>query len=94
MLIIGDLWKQMPTAFGHDKKQKKLLANIHDEFGKTTLEHNLPPGDMPNPDRFAEILEPMQIHKFPRVDKKALSSIEEILTNDIPSLMQRFGNPF
>ena len=49
MLIIGDLWKQMPTAFGHDKKQKKLLANIHDEFGKTTLEHNLPPGDMPNP---------------------------------------------
>ena len=93
MLIIGDLWKQMPTAFGHDKKQKKLLANIHDEFGKTTLEHNLP-GDMPNPDRFAAILEPMQIHKFPRVDKKALSSIEEVLTNDIPSLMQRFGNPF
>ena len=49
---------------------------------------------MPNPDRFAAILEPMQIHKFPRVDKKALSSIEEVLTNDIPSLMQRFGNPF
>ena len=30
MMIIGDLWKQMPTAFGHEKKQKKLLANIHE----------------------------------------------------------------
>ena len=94
MMIIGDLWKQMPTAFGHEKKQKKLLANIHDEFRKTTMENNLPPGDLPNPERFAAILEPMQLHKFPRVDKKALSSIEEVLTQDIPSLMQRFGNPF
>ena len=42
----------MPTALD-TTKQKKLLANIHDEFGKTTLEHNLPPGDMPNPDRLA-----------------------------------------
>ena len=94
MMIIGDLWKQMPTAFGHEKKQKKLLANIHDEFRKTTMENNLPLGDLPNPERFAAILEPMQLHKFPRVDKKALSSIEEVLTQDIPSLMQRFGNPF
>ena len=94
MMIIGDLWKQMPTAFGHEKKQKKLLANIHDEFRKTTMENNLPPGDLPNPERCAAILEPMQLHKFPRVDKKALSSIEEVLTQDIPSLMQRFGNPF
>jgi hypothetical protein len=54
----------------------------------------LPPGDLPNPERFAAILEPMQLHKLPRVDKKALSSIEEVLTQDIPSLMQRFGNPF
>lgn len=94
MMIIGDLWKQMPTAFGHEKKQKKLLANIHDEFRKTTMENNLPLGDLPNPERFAAILEPMQLHKFPRVDKKAFSSIEEVLSQDIPSLMQRFGNPF
>jgi hypothetical protein len=58
------------------------------------MENNLPPGDLPNPERFAAILGPMQLHKFPRVDKKALSSIEEVLTQDIPSLMQRFGNPF
>jgi len=94
MMIIGDLWKQMPTAFGHDKKQKKLLANMEEEFRKTMMENNLPPGDLPNPERFAAILEPMQLHKFPRVDKKALASIEEVLTQDIPALMQRFGNPF
>ena len=94
MMIIGDLWKQMPAAFGHDKKQKKLLANMEEEFRKTMMENNLPPGDLPNPQRFAAILEPMQLHKFPRVDKKALASIEEVLTQDIPALMQRFGNPF
>ena len=94
MLIMSDLWKQMPTAFGHEKKQKKLLANIHDEFRKTMLENNLPPGDLPNPERFANILEAMQIHKFPKVDKRALQTIDEVLQQDIPSLMSRFGNPF
>ena len=94
MMLIGDLWKQMPSAFGHEKKQKKLLANIEDEFRKTIQENNLPPGDLPNPQRFAVILETMPIQKFPKVDKKVLQSIQNILSNDIPLLMQRFGNPF
>jgi|UniRef100_A0A7S0X8V2 EH domain-containing protein 1 len=92
--IIAHLRKQMPVMTGHAEKQKKLLANIEAEFEKCVHEHQLPRGDLPNPKRFREIVSGMQIWKFPKVDKKAMKVLEEVLTVDLPAVLKLFDNPF
>jgi EH domain-containing protein 1 len=51
-------------------------------------------GDLPNPKRFRDIMKDMEIWKFPKIDKKAMKALEEVLTVDIPAVMKKFDNPF
>ena len=92
--IMAHLRKQMPVMTGFAEKQKKLLDNIEGEFEKCVHEYTLPRGDLPNPRRFREIVSGMQIWKFPKVDKKQLKALEEVLTVDLPAVMKQFDNPF
>lgn len=92
--IISHLRKQMPVMTGFAEKQKKLLDNIEAEFEKCVHEFQLPRGDLPNPRRFRDILSGMQIWKFPKVDKKAIKALEDVLTVDLPAVMKHFDNPF
>ena len=36
----------------------------------------------------------MQIWKWPKLDKKQLQKLEEVLTVDVPEVMKSFDNPF
>ena len=92
--ICAHLRAQMPAMMGHESKQKKLLANIEGEFTKCHHEHQIPRGDLPNPRRFREIMEGMQLWKWTKVDKKQMKALEEVLTVDIPEVMRQFDNPF
>ena len=49
---------------------------------------------MPHPRRFREIMQGMQIWKWPKLDKKQLQKLEEVLTVDVPEVMKSFDNPF
>lgn len=51
-------------------------------------------GDFPDMDRFRERLRGWDLDKLPKLDTKALRSVEKTLTVRIPSLMQRFENPY
>ena len=75
--ICAHLRAQMPAMMGHESKQKKLLANIEGEFTKCHHEHQIPRGDLPNPRRFREIMEGMQLWKWTKVDKKQMKALEE-----------------
>lgn len=53
---IGHLRNKLPTMFGKDKAQKKLLEELPQNFHAVMREHHLPIGDFPDPARFADIL--------------------------------------
>jgi EH domain-containing protein 1 len=58
------------------------------------LEHHLPVGDFPNVHKFRETLRAYDLSKFPKLEKKHLEKIKEVLNEDIPGLLRQFDNPF
>ena len=92
--IIAHLRKQMPVLTGHADKQKRLLDDVEIQFQQCIHEHNIPRGDMPNPKRFREIMKGIQVWKLPKIDKKQMQALEEVLSVDLPRVMREFDNPF
>jgi EH domain-containing protein 1 len=92
--IVTHLRKQMPLMTGHADKQRRLMENLETEFQACVHEHHIPRGDMPNPRRFRDIMKGIQIWKLPKVDKKQMQTLEEVLTLDLPRVMREFDNPF
>jgi EH domain-containing protein 1 len=84
----------MPLMTGHADKQRRLMENLETEFQACVHEHHIPRGDMPNPRRFRDIMKGIQIWKLPKVDKKQMQTLEEVLTLDLPRVMREFDNPF
>jgi len=92
-LIMGHLRKQMPY-FGQKKAQQRLLDRLQEEFVAVQREHHLHPGDFPDVKRYREILSAFDLSKFPKLEKGALASIDQVLSEDVPRLMSKCGNPF
>ena len=70
MCIIGHLKKEMPSMFGKDKVQAKLLGNLEDHFLKVHRTHQLPVGDFPDVTKFRKTMEGHELTKFPKFDQK------------------------
>ena len=64
------------------------------EFVAVQREHHLHPGDFPDVNRYREILSAFDLSKFPKLEKGALASIDQVLSEDVPRLMSKCGNPF
>ena len=92
-LIMGHLRKQMPY-FGQKKAQQRLLDRLQDEFVAVQREHHLHPGDFPDVQRYREILSAFDLSKFPKLEKGVLASIDQVLSEDVPGLMRKMGNPW
>ena len=88
--IIGHLKKEMPSMFGKEKAQAKLLAHLEDHFLKVHRAHHLPVGDFPDVDKFKGCMEGHDLSKFPKLDSKLLDNMDLCLTRDIPKLMSMF----
>ncbi|CAG9460608.1 unnamed protein product [Pedinophyceae sp. YPF-701] len=92
--IMGHLRKMVPM-FGKAKWQEKVLQTLDQEFVKVQREHQLPPGDFPDVNRYRDILAAFDIASFPKLDHyRSLSAIDDALTNDVPALLKAFDNPF
>lgn len=46
----------MPAMFGGEEKQRKLMGRLEKEFEKCQMEYQLPRGDLPNVDRYRQML--------------------------------------
>lgn len=94
LLLVGHLRKQMPSMFGREKAQKKLLDELPTHFHQVMREHHLPAGDFPDPARFAEILSAFDLSTFPKLTKDMMKQIDNVLSVDIPNLVKQFDNPY
>ncbi|KAG2500095.1 hypothetical protein HYH03_001679 [Edaphochlamys debaryana] len=94
ILLVGHLRKQMPSMFGKEKAQRKLLEDIISNFEAVQREYHLPRGDFPDPSRFRDILQGFDLLAFPKVTKSMIQGLENVLTVDIPNLVKQFDNPF
>jgi len=88
--IVGHLKKEMPSMFGKDKAQAKLLTNLEDHFLKVHRAHQLPVGDFPDVAKFRSVMEAHELAKFPKLDPKQLAAMETVLSTEIPKLMAQF----
>lgn len=75
--------------FSKDKKQEQLLKGLLDEFKKVQKEQNLAMGDFPHLKAFREALQVHKIDKFPKLNKKLLDPLDQIVQKDIPLLMKQ-----
>lgn len=77
-------------VFGKKKDQEKMLQdkNLAEHFRTVQQIANLPQGDFPNMRRFQEQVSKYEIWKFPKLDKKLLERMDEVLSKDIPALMR------
>lgn len=94
MLLIGHMRKQMPSMFGAQKAQDKLLNNIIEHFTQVQREHHLPIGDFPDPQRFKEILSAFDLTQFAKVTPAMVKQIDDVIGVDIPNLVKLFDNPW
>lgn len=88
--IIGHLKNEMPSMFGKNKRQEELIEGLRNEFIKVHQRHNLPVGDFPDITRFREVLKASDFNKFQKLNPKLIESMDQVLAEDIPRLMQQF----
>jgi len=93
-LICSALRDSMPTMFGKETKQAKLVGRLEETFLKVQQKHGLAVGDFPALEPFRENLRSVKIDSFSKLSAEKLKALDDILEFEVPALMQRFGNPF
>jgi len=86
LLIIRHLWNQF-GMFSKDSTQTTLLNNIVEHFKAVQKTHNVPSGDFPNPNKFAEKMKQRKIYQYPKLDDKLMANLERVINKEVPKLM-------
>ena len=74
--IVGHLKKEMPSMWGKEKAQAKLMANLEEHFLKVHRAHQLPVGDFPDVAKFREVMSANDLTKFPKLDLKLIAQVK------------------
>mmetsp|Transcript_10070 Transcript_10070/g.14205 ORF Transcript_10070/g.14205 Transcript_10070/m.14205 type:complete len:561 (-) Transcript_10070:92-1774(-) len=86
--IIGHLREKMPNMMGKEKAQGRLMEDMGVVFRTVMKQYNLAPGDFPDLEAFRAKCDELSFAKFPRLKPKMLQDLEEVLSRDIPALME------
>jgi len=86
-LLISHLRSNMPYLWGHQKKQKKLVGRLEEEYRKVAKMHDLAPGDFPPIEKFRTGLERFDISEFPSLNSRLVDICDVALTKDVPNLI-------
>jgi len=86
-LILSHLKNKMPAIFGKESKQKELIDNLEAEFVEIQRIYKIPQGDFPNADKYKERLRDKNFSNFPKYSERLFNMLEEILSRDLPMLM-------
>jgi hypothetical protein len=86
--IIGYLQSKMPYLWGHDHIQGKLIANLEKIYVEVRHNYNLPEGDFPPLEEFKAKLQLTDFRQFPKLERKVLIQLKDMLTYDIPSIFK------
>uniref|UniRef100_A0A3Q1H753 EH-domain containing 3 n=2 Tax=Anabas testudineus TaxID=64144 RepID=A0A3Q1H753_ANATE len=85
--IISSLKKEMPSVFGKENKKKELIGSLGDIYKRIEREHQISPGDFPNLKKMQDQLQAQDLTKFQPLKPKLLEAVDDMLANDIASLM-------
>uniref|UniRef100_A0AAQ5X7E9 EH-domain containing 3 n=3 Tax=Amphiprion TaxID=80969 RepID=A0AAQ5X7E9_AMPOC len=85
--IISSLKKEMPSVFGKENKKKELIGSLGDIYKRIEREHQISPGDFPNLKKMQDQLQSQDLNKFQPLKPKLLEAVDDMLANDIASLM-------
>lgn len=85
--IISSLKKEMPSVFGKENKKKELIGSLGDIYKRIEREHQISPGDFPNLKKMQDQLQSQDLNKFQALKPKLLEAVDDMLANDIASLM-------
>jgi len=91
LLIIQHLRAQFGW-FGKSKTQTKMLANLGQAFRQIAQKNNLNLSDFPPPNKFRAQIEKIMINKLPKIKKNDIPTLNRILEQEIPKLMQDLPN--
>ena len=91
--IMAYLRAKVPT-FGKEKWHARQLEKMEETFQKVAAQHALAPGDFPPVEYFREKMQGFKVHKIPSISKRAIERLDEVLSEDLPRMMQQYGNPF
>eukprot|EP00736_Rhodelphis_marinus_P007523 Rmarinus@m.1187 len=98
MHVLEHLRKQMPSFMGRAAAQKKLIGDLENNLTKLAHTLQVPRQDLPSA---AFLQERIEVHfsgnkdlsYAPKMSKTKLDSLERIIQNDIPRLLERFPSP-
>jgi hypothetical protein len=65
-----------------------MLAKLPEIFLAVHQKTGLPIGDFPNPQRFRESIQHFKIWEFPELKPKHIAAMDDVLANDIPTLLK------
>mmetsp|Transcript_22320 Transcript_22320/g.47553 ORF Transcript_22320/g.47553 Transcript_22320/m.47553 type:complete len:534 (+) Transcript_22320:86-1687(+) len=86
--VMEHLKKKMPSMFGKEKEKQKLISNLTSIYQEIAQEKKLALGDFPDPRLMQEKLSGMDFAKFAKLDKKKMDALENMLSVDVPMLLQ------
>merc|ERR1712130_226793 len=73
--------------FNKKKNQTKALANLGQIFRGIAKAQTLNLNDFPPPNKFRDIIDKMDVSKFPKVKKQDIEMLTNILEKDVSKLM-------
>jgi len=87
--ILDHLRRKMRRAIRKQKTRRRLISNLDQVFDEVQHRFDLPRGDMPDAGEFAACLEEMEdFSVFPKVNRKLLRKLDELILQTIPAIMQ------
>jgi len=91
LCILGYLKRQLPIFVGRTKAQTNLIDSLPSILSEIKTTFDLSDGDMPDSDVLACKLRASDFKSFPKLDRKLLTELDNLILVDIPELMRGVG---
>ncbi len=87
LCVLGHLRSRMPYLWGQNYIQSQLIEKLHEVFEEVRVTYQLSEGDFPRLDRFKAQLQMEDFYTFPKLDRRVLTTLQNLLTEDIPRII-------
>ena len=84
--IMAHIKNEMPV-FGKEAKLKQIIANLPKIFLQIERETDIPAGDFPNVEEFAENLKNLDIAKLQKFNQGMIDALDKMIASELPRLM-------
>ena len=80
----SDVWVQSAV------KQEILIDKLPEIFEEVIIKYNIPKIDLPQIDRFTDVIRNKKLKKLPKFEQKKFTAVDKVLSKDMPEIMKAF----